>query len=59
LTRFENYKAWVKLLRPKYNKWLLFPPGPEWFWHSLANSKTHYANEDLWPRCKPIHPHKH
>ena len=57
MTRLQNFKAWVKLLRPRYKRWGL---GPDWFWFALHNSKTHYADEELWPYgCKPIHKNKY
>jgi len=46
MTRLQNFKAWVKILKPKYSMW---------WWYAWLNSKTHYADEDLWPYgCEPI-----
>ena len=63
MTRFENFKAWVKILRPRYNQWMLWPPGPEWIWYAVTNSRTHWADEEAWARdsksIKPIHKHKY
>ena len=48
MTRFENFKAWCKILKPKYSMW---------WWHAWQNSKTHIADVDKWPmKCDPIRP---
>ena len=59
ITRLENFIAWVKILRPKYKTWWITQIGPDWFWFALHNSKTHYADEELWPMAKPIHKNKY
>ena len=52
VTRLENFIAWVKILRPKYRVY--------WPWYAWENSRTHYADEELWPYgCKPIHKNKY
>ena len=50
VTRLKNFIAWVKILRPKYK---------HWFWSALHNSKTHYADEELWPMAEAIHKNKY
>ena len=50
VTRLKNFIAWAKILRPKYKRW---------FWFALHNSKTHYADEELWPMAEAIHKNKY
>ena len=42
---------------------MLYPPGPEWIWYAVENSRTHLADEETWakdPRkIKPIHKYKY
>jgi len=42
---------------------MIWPPGPEWIWYAVTNSRTHWADEEIWakdPRkTKPIHKYKY
>ena len=49
MTRYQNFKAWCKILKPKYSGW---------WWYAWQNSKTHIADADKWPKaCERIEKH--